>query len=155
MKKVVKGVLCDTETANRLGEYQHLSRRDFNYFREELYRTKSGKFFLHGEGGPASKYSKKIAQNEWSGGETIQLLPPEAARQWAEEHLDGDEYISAFGEPEDDDAQYTVSIDAVTKNRLDKLKMMTGKTLKQLIAIAVLKLETSESDKIDKNEAGE
>lgn len=155
MKKVVQGVLCDTDTANRLGEYQYLSRRDFHYFREELYRTKSGKFFLYGEGGPASPYAKKIGQSEWTGSEKIQLLPPEAARQWAEEHLDGDEYISAFGEPEDDDTQYTVSIDAVTKNRLDKLKMTTGKTLKQLIAIAVLKLEASESDKIDENEAGE
>ena len=143
MKKVISGVLCDTETAKFLGEYQYLSRRDFHFVRDELYRTKSGKFFLYGEGGPASPYATKVAQNEWSGGAKIQLLPPEAARQWAEENLSGDDYIAAFGEPEED-AQYSVSIDAATKHRLDKLKTKTGKSLKQLIAEAVKKIEAGD-----------
>ena len=143
MKKVVKGVLCDTDTAKLLGEYQFLSRRDFHFFREELYRTKSGKYFLYGEGGPASPYAQTVGTNEWSGGAKIQLLPPEAARQWAEENLSGDDYIAAFGEPEED-AQYSVSIDAATKHRLDKLKTKTGKSLKQLIAEAVKKIEAGD-----------
>lgn len=143
MKKVVQGVLCDTETAKLLGEYQYLSRRDFHFFREELYRTKSGKYFLYGEGHAASPYAKKVAQSEWAPGEAIKLLPPEAARQWAEENLEGDDYIAAFGEPEED-VQYSVSIDAATKHRLDKLKTKTGKSLKQLIAEAVKKIEAGD-----------
>lgn len=136
MKKVVQGVLCDTDTAKRLGEYQFLSRRDFHFVREELYRTKSGKYFLFGEGGPASPYATKVAQNEWTGGEKIKLLPPEAARQWAEENLEGDDYIAAFGDPEDGD-YYNIAVDSATKARLDKIKSSTGKTLRQIVAEAI------------------
>lgn len=143
MKKVVKGVLCDTTTARLIGEYQHSNRNDFHFFREELYRTKSGRYFLYGEGHAASPYARKVAQSEWAPGESIKLMPPEAARQWAEENLSGDDYIAAFGEPEED-AQYSVSIDAATKHRLDKLKTKTGKSLKQLIAEAVKKIEAGE-----------
>lgn len=132
MKKVVQGVLCDTDTAKLMGEYQYLSRRDFHFVREELYRTKSGKFFLYGEGGPASPYAKKIAQNEWAGGEKIQLLPPEAARQWAEENLSGDDYIAAFGEPEED-VQLGVTIRGSTRSKLDSVKAETGLTFGEII----------------------
>lgn len=144
MKKVIQGVLCDTKTANRLGVYQYLSRRDFHYFREELYRTKSGKFFLYGEGGAASPYATKVAQNEWTGGEKIKLLPPEAARQWAEEHLDGDEYIAAFGEPDEDGEPVVLTIDSATKRRLDRMKEATGKSIKQLVAEAVIRYSGEE-----------
>lgn len=137
MKKVISGVLCDTKTARLLGEYQYSNRRDFYYWREELYRTKSGRYFLYGEGGPASRYAEVVGQNEWSSGEKIELLPPEAAKQWAEEHLDGDEYIAAFGIPEEDAEHISVAISAKTKAVLDDLKSRTGKTLRQLIEEAV------------------
>ena len=39
---------------------------------------------------------------------------------------------------------YSVSIDAATKHRLEKLKTKTGKSLKQLIAEAVKKIEAGE-----------
>ena len=44
-----------------------------------------------------SKYSRKIGQNEWSGGEKIHPLTLREAQKWVEEHLDAEEYEQVFG----------------------------------------------------------
>lgn len=137
MKKIVQGVLCDTTTAKRLGKASCLGSRDFAHWREELYRTKSGKYFLYGEGGPASRYAVTIGQNEWSGGEKIQLLSRETAMKWAEEYLDGDEYIAAFGDPEETEKAMSVVLPLKTRERLEVLKAETGMTFSEIIARAV------------------
>lgn len=134
MKKVINGSLYDTETAKLLGEDSYSNPRDFAHWRESLYRTKSGKYFLHGEGGAMTKYAVCVGLNEWSGGEKIIPLDLESAQKWAEEHLDGDEYIRAFGEPEE---RTTVMISAATKARLSDIKAKTGKSFGDIIAEAV------------------
>ena len=143
MKKVIFGVLCDTDTAKMLGEYEHEHKSSFHWYTERLYRTKSGKYFIHGEGRAASPYAKKAAQSEWAPGETIKLIPPEAARQWAEEPLDGDEYIAAFG-PDEDGEPVVLTIDSATKRRLDRMKEASGKSIKQLVAEAVIRYSGEE-----------
>ena len=137
MKKVINGVLCDTSTAKFLGEASYLSDRDFAHWREELYRTKSGKYFLYGEGGPASRYAVTIGQNEWSGGEKIQLLSRETAMKWAEEYLDGDEYIAAFGNPEEAEKAMSIILPIKTRERLEVLKRETGMTFSEIGARAI------------------
>lgn len=144
MKRVVQGVLCDTETAKMLGEYEHEYKSSFHWYTERLYRTKSGKFFLYGEGYAASPYARKVSTNEWAPGEKITLLSPEAARRWAEENLSGDEYIAAFGEPDEDGEPVVLTIDSATKRRLDRLKESTGKSIKQLVAEAVIRYSGEE-----------
>lgn len=134
MKKVINGSLYDTETAKLLGEDSYSNPRDFAHWRESLYRTKSGKYFLHGEGGAMTKYAVCVGQNEWSSGEKIIPLDLDSAQKWAEEHLDGDEYIKAFGEPEE---RTTVMISAATKARLSDIKAKTGKSFGDIIAEAV------------------
>ena len=136
MKKVIQGVLCDTSTAKYIGSASYLGDRDFAHWSEELYRTKSGRYFLYGEGGPASRYAVTTGQNEWSSGEKIQLLSRETAMKWAEEYLDGDEYIKAFGEPEE---RTTIMISAATKARLSDIKAKTGKSFGEIVAEAVAK----------------
>lgn len=138
MKKVVSGVLCDTDTAKMLGEYEHEHKSSFHWYVERLYRTKSGKYFIHGEGHAASPYARKVAQSEWAPGEAIKLMPPEAARQWAEDHLDAGEYIAAFGEPEE---MSSVLIADETKTKLVELKRKTGKDIDRLIADAIDRYE--------------
>ena len=138
MKKVLSGVLCDTDTARMLGEYEHEHKNSFHWYVERLYRTKSGKYFIHGEGHAASPYARKVAQSEWAPGEAIKLMPPEAARQWAEDHLDAGEYIAAFGEPEE---MSSVLIADETKTKLVELKRRTGKDIDRLIAEAVGRYE--------------
>ncbi len=102
MKKVINGRLYDTTTARCLGSDSYSNRRDFHYWSEELYVKRTGEYFLYGEGGPLSKYSHSLGDNEWSGGEQIIPLSLDKARKWAEEHLSADEYEEAFGLPDED-----------------------------------------------------
>ena len=111
MKKVIKGKIYDTEKAQRLGEYEpNPYRSDFHWFCETFYKKRTGEFFLHGEGHAASKYNKSCGQNEWCGDEKIVPLTYEEAQAWAEEHLDGDEYVEIFGEPEEDGTKTALNI---------------------------------------------
>lgn len=110
MKKIINGKVYDTETAKELGFDSYSNSRDFNHWVETLYQKRTGEYFLHGQGGPASKYAESIGQNSWSGGQKIIPLSAENARKWAEEHLDADDYEEIFGIPEEGDERVTLCI---------------------------------------------
>jgi len=102
MKKIINGKTYNTETATALGFWDNgCAYNDFQYCAETLYRTAKGAYFLHGEGGPMSCYSRSRGQNEWSGGEGISLLPESEARIWMEDHCSADAYEEAFGVAEE------------------------------------------------------
>lgn len=99
MKKIINGRSYDTDTATNVGEYWNgRTNRDFQYVFETLYRKKNGEFFLHGEGGAMSRYAEPVGDMRGAG-EKIIPMTEEEAREWAEEHLDADEYVSVFGDP--------------------------------------------------------
>lgn len=102
MKKIINGRMYNTDTAKRLCSADNGgSCRDFSHWEEELYQKKTGEFFLYGEGGPASKYSRSCGQNEWCGGCDITPMTEQQAREWMEQNATADEYIEVFGEPEE------------------------------------------------------
>ncbi len=101
MRKIINDKAYDTSTAKAVGTWSYGSYRDFHYVAEILYKKKTGEFFLYGEGGPASKYAKKIDTNCWTGSEKIVPLTEDEAKKWAEENLDGMEYENIFGEVEE------------------------------------------------------
>ena len=103
MKKVIAGKVYNTQTAECVGEMSWGSTRGFTDCNEELYRKRTGEFFLHGYGGGMSKYAKSVGQNSWGWGEAIIPMTLEEAKAWAEEHLDGDEYEKIFGIIEEPD----------------------------------------------------
>lgn len=109
MKKIINGKRYDTETAKEVACDSYLYPRDFHYWSETLYRKNTGEYFLHGEGGPMSRYAESTGQNQWSGGEKIIPLSIEAAQAWAEEHLDANEYEEIFGTVEESAEKKTVS----------------------------------------------
>lgn len=99
MKQIINNKKYDTETAKLVGEWSNnRSYRDFSYCEEQLYRKRTGEFFLYGKGGPMSKYATPCDNNAWVGGQDITPLSEDGARKWAEEHLDADEYEEIFGE---------------------------------------------------------
>lgn len=101
MKMIISGKLYDTEKAKRLGVDG--GGDGMSSWSEYLYQKRTGEFFLHGIGGPATKYAEYVAaSNAWSGGEKIQPMSVDAAQKWAEEHLDADEYDTIFGLPDED-----------------------------------------------------
>lgn len=86
MKRIIKNKVYDTETAKAKGEYT------YEGYSESLYQKKTGEFFLY-----------------CSRGSTTPLTYDEA-QAWAEEHLESDEYIKIFGEPDEGEGKSRLHI---------------------------------------------
>lgn len=87
--------------------------------KETLYRTKAGKYFLHGIGNAASAYAVRKADGWSAPGEKILPLSEQDARQWAEQHLDAAAMELAFGPSSGSaDTQATVYIPDVLARKL-------------------------------------
>jgi len=97
MKKIIGGKRYNTNTAKILGSAGYSHPGDFAFWVEYLYQKKTGEFFLHGTGGPMSKYARRVSLNEWTGGEEIIPLSLEEAQKWAEKHLEVKEFELIFG----------------------------------------------------------
>ena len=141
MKKIINGKVYDTATAKELGSWGNGGTwRDFNHMEETLYRKKTGEFFLYGEGGPATKYAKAVEQNSWSGGERIMPMSFAEAREWAEKHLDGDEYEEIFGAVAEDESRvqvcYSLSAASVEiiKRKAAELGISASAYIEQLVS---------------------
>jgi hypothetical protein len=84
MKKIIDGKRYDTATADVIAINSFGYSGDFRHFKESLYRTKRGTWFLAGYGGPMTKYARQVDTNATSGGENIFPLSPDEAREWLE-----------------------------------------------------------------------
>ena len=141
MKKIINGKRYDTDTAKMLASDSYSNRRDFGYWCETLYRKNTGEFFLHGEGGPMSRYAVTTGQNEWSGGEKIIPLTIESAKSWAEEHLDADQYEKIFGVVTEDGYKKTVTF-SLPETIIEKIKhdaSQSGMTMSDYVADCIAK----------------
>lgn len=98
MIKIIDGVRYDTEKAFEVGSAEaSCPSNDFHWWSETLYKApRSGRFFIAGEGGPMTRWSKKIDQNSWSGGEGIRPVNADQAREWCEQYLDEDDWTDHF-----------------------------------------------------------
>lgn len=95
MKKIINGKMYNTETARLFAEYSNgLYVNDLDYVNERIYIKKTGEFFIVGDGGARSIYSKKTGQNSWIGDTVIIPLTDEEAKKWIAEHLEADYYIN-------------------------------------------------------------
>jgi hypothetical protein len=96
MKQIINGKKYDTDTATLLaGWSSHHNPGDFNGSHEELYRTGKGQYFLHGQGGALSQYSRPVAGGSgW--GERLELLTPEDAFNWAVDRLSPEKVEELF-----------------------------------------------------------
>lgn len=135
MKKIIGGSVCDTEKARLLGKFDSCEDRgSLTWTRESLFRTKSGKYFLHCEGNANTIYAERAGDGWYSPGQQIRLISEEAAKSWAEQHLGSDEYEAAFGENEE---RTVVSVLPATRRKLEKLKADTGMSYCEIIDKAV------------------
>lgn len=98
MKKIINGKRYDTETAERVGGYDNgLGQRDLAHLDEDLYRKKTGEFFIYGRGGAMTQYARSCGDNTTCGGVGIVPLSIEDAKAWVEEHCSADRYEEIFG----------------------------------------------------------
>lgn len=140
MKKIISGKVYDTSTAKELGSWSNMEDyRDFSRFSETLYRKKTGEYFLYGEGGPMTKYAVAEGQNSWRGGSRIMPLNFTEAREWAEQHLEADEFEAIFGAVTEDESRmlitYSMSAAAVEtiKRRAAELGIPAGAYIERLL----------------------
>lgn len=130
MKKVIKGTVCDTATAEEIGEAR------FENFTEHLYRTKFGKYFIHGIGDENSRYSSRGEDGSWIPGEDIVLLTNSAAADWIMDHYGPvDSYYRAKKGAKKEWA--TIRITAAAKEQIDELTEGKGMTISELISDAL------------------
>ncbi len=122
MKKVISGRVYDTSTARKIGVWSKGCTTNMStYVLEELYQKRTGEFFLYCFGGAFTIYCEREG-NITSEGELIRPLTPRAAREWAEENLDGDEYENIFGEVVENMSQIATFIPTTEKEKLDSLR---------------------------------
>ena len=132
MKKVIQGKLYDTETATEVHEWSDGAPSDFRYVEETLYRKRTGEYFLHGYGGPMTRYAEREAYGSgYCYGSSIVPLTYDEARAWAEEHMDADGYQAEFGpapEGEGEVAHIHVTVSEAARRALDTEVARTGET---------------------------
>jgi len=111
MKKIINGKIYNTETATMVGRYDNeLGWNDIFHVDEELFRKRTGEYFIHGIGGPATKYSVSTGNNSWAGGEKIIPIDYSSAVEWAEEHIPTEEFEKEFGSPIEDESRTIMTI---------------------------------------------
>lgn len=126
MKKVIKKTLCDTATAEQIGKARYQG------FSEYLYRTKSGKYFIHGVGDASSRYSSRDKDGNPTAGEDIILLTNPAAADWIMDNLGPcDAYY--FAKSGAKKSWTKISVSTPTKQLIDDLRSGTDMTVNELI----------------------
>lgn len=97
MKKTIDGKTYNTETATLISQASNgLGYSDFSWWEQSLYMTPKQAYFLHGQGGPMSRYSEQVGNNR-GGGSDITPMSEAEALAWCEEN-DGEAAIEAhFG----------------------------------------------------------
>ena len=97
VRKIIDGRAYDTDTATEVGSRDNgLEWADLAHECETLYRKRTGEYFVHGEGGPRTRYARRC-EGGWSGGEAITPVSYDEARGWAEGCLDAGAYEREFG----------------------------------------------------------
>lgn len=100
MKQIINGKTYNTETATEIGGIGSVGTHqgDFQDWSATLYRTRNGRYFMAGRGGPSSPFSVSAGQNAWSGSSGIIALTPDEALAYAERDLDADTITEHFGD---------------------------------------------------------
>lgn len=100
MKKIVNNKLYDTTTAKKIVKYDN-HKTGYNFIKEELYRKKTGEYFLFCEGGTNTKYAEPCGDNQFDYGYQFIPLSLSEAKQWAVDIMDADDYMEEFGKVEE------------------------------------------------------
>jgi len=90
MKQVIDGKVYNTDTAYEIGEVcSGESIGDFGSWYGSLYKTKNGRFFIDGSGGPMTMFAVHSG-NSSSGSTGIIVLSDDDARSIAEKDMEAD-----------------------------------------------------------------
>lgn len=96
MQKIINKKMYNTETAMEIADiWNGLSRSDFRHKLETLYLTKNGEWFIHGDGGAMTKYSRFYGGANHRG-EDITPFTPAEAYKWLESNSKTEVILNYF-----------------------------------------------------------
>lgn len=138
MKKVINGKRYDTETAEFIGRWENIhNSADLQYECEELYKKKTGEFFIYGAGGPASSFALQTGTNSLSGSSKITPIIENEAKKWVEKNLNADDYEKLFELEEEGNIAFSLLIPENLYNKLKNESEKTGESMKDIIVEAL------------------
>lgn len=125
MKKIIKNKVYDTSTAQYIGAYLGDWEDSSRWRREELYKKRTGEYFLYSEGHEIP--------------ETITPLSFDEAKGWGKRHLEGIEYEIEFEVAKDDNAmtRLHVEIPASLNDRLELERSKIGVSKAEVVIEAL------------------
>lgn len=129
MKKIIKNRVYDTDAAKLIATVKndrHIGC-DRKPLEESLYQKKNGEFFLYRKNlaGTDVAHNIGISSCPHDKENHIFALTYEQARKWGELEMSADDWLTVFGEPEEDGkAQIHVNL---SKNAIIKLKQAAQK----------------------------
>lgn len=101
MKRVIEGRRYDTEapqTTEIATAESDVGKSDFRWYYETLYRTGRGRWFLVGEGGPMSRWARRLDDGCRTEGKGLQPLTDTDALRWLENGNELDAIEQYFGD---------------------------------------------------------
>lgn len=86
MQRIINGKRYDTKIAEMVCDVSpNYNSTDFRYEDTQLYRTKNGRWFLAGNGGPRSRWYHDTG-NGYSSGDGLVVIEASHARELLEQH---------------------------------------------------------------------
>ena len=89
MKRVLEGRRFDThapQTIEVAERYSDVGKSDYRWWHEQLYRTGRGHWFLVGEGGPLTRWARRLDDGTSTGGRKLVPITTTDAQRWLEQH---------------------------------------------------------------------
>lgn len=84
MRKIIKGKLYNTETADKLANY--VTGEGYDRLRKTLYKTKKGAYFIHYFGGAATSYGKQLSYNLFTSDSGLILVDEDEAKEFIDKY---------------------------------------------------------------------
>lgn len=123
MRKIINGRRYDTDTAKLVGSFESGYIGDLDWMNEKLYKKATGEFFLAGEGGARTRWSRRTIDG-YSSGEGILPLTLDEAREWAEEHLSVKEVEKLFRTPSEAETGKKIQSFSLSQTAIAGLKRL-------------------------------
>lgn len=123
MRKIINGRRYDTDTAKLVGSFESGYIGDLDWMNEKLYKKATGEFFLAGEGGARTRWSRRTIDG-YSSGEGILPLTLDEAREWAEEHLSVKDVENLFRIPSDAETGKKIQSFSLSQTAIAGLKRL-------------------------------
>lgn len=141
MRKIIKNKVYDTSTATYISSYSYKPEDRLYGYDEELYRKRTGEYFMYCDGGPGSRYSREYGDSSREGIAIIEPLTYDEAKEWAEEHLPAETYEAEFGKVVEDESvvRLYAYIPAALNDKIEVARSKQGVAKNDVIIAALEK----------------